>query len=91
MKKLIISVATFMCALASFAQTTNVNDSITVSKQEIHEMILDLEDILSWQQQDIEWADAKGETPNCGKYEEGWGSNYWLTLMVIELETKLNN
>ncbi len=91
MKKLIISVATFMCALASFAQTTNANDSTTVSKQEIHEMILDLEDILSWQQQDIEWADAKSETPNCGKYEEGWGSNYWLTLMVIELETKLNN
>ena len=91
MKKLIISVATFTCALASFAQTTNANDSITVSKQEIHEMILDLEDILSWQQQDIEWADAKGETPNCGKYEEGWGSNYWLTLMVIELETKVNS
>ena len=91
MKKLIISVATFMCALASFAQTTNANDSITVSKQEIHEMILDLEDILEWQQQDIEWADAKGETPSCGKYDENWGSNYWLTLMVIELETKLNN
>ena len=39
-----------------------------------------IDDILEWQQQDME----NGET-NMGSYEEGWGSNYWLTLMREEL------
>ena len=86
MKKLIISVATFTCTLVSFAQTTNANDSITISRYEMQEMLATLDDILEWQQQDIE----EGETSH-GSYEEMWGSNYWLTLMAIELRTKLNN
>jgi len=89
MKKLIISVATFTCALASFAQSTNANDSITISKYEMQEMLGTLDDILEWQQQDIEDAEYRGEDCDCGKYEEKWGSNYWLTLMAIELRTKL--
>ena len=56
-------------------------DSVNVSKYEIWSMIGDLEDILEWQQQDME----NGDT-NMGSYEEKWGSNYWLTLMLNKLE-----
>jgi len=48
-------------------------------------MISSLEDILEWQQQDMEDGDT-----NMGKYSEGWGSNYWLTEMKDELYCKLN-
>ena len=60
-------------------------DSISISKYELIEMINTIEDILEWQQQDME----NGDT-NMGSYKEGWGSNYWLTLMLNDLYTKLN-
>jgi hypothetical protein len=84
MKKYIISVAIFTCALASSAQTINANDSITISRYELQEMLGTLEDVLEWQQQDID----EGKYFH-GSYEEMWGSNYWLTLMAIELRAKL--
>ena len=59
-------------------------DSISISRYELTEMINTIEDILEWQQQDIE----NGDT-NMGSYEEGWGSDYWLTIMKDELYNKL--
>ena len=84
MKKYIISVAIFTCALVSYAQTTNANDSITISRYELQEILGDLEDVLEWQQFDID----EGKSWH-GAYEERWGSNYWLTLIAIELRAKL--
>ena len=56
MKKLTLSVAALSIALTTFGQTSN--DSITFSKNEIVEMIITLEDILEWQQQDMDkWFD----------------------------------
>ena len=49
-------------------------------------MIGDIEDILEWQQQDME----NGDT-NMGKHSEGWGSNHWLTLLEEDLYAKLQN
>ena len=81
MKKLTLSVAALSIALTTFSQTSN--DSITFSKNEIVEMMITLEDILEWQQQDME----DGET-NMGSHEEGWGSNYWLTELVDEMRSR---
>jgi len=78
MKKVTLSVAALAIALTTFGQTSN--DSITFSKYEISEMIGTLEDILEWQQQDMEDGDT-----NMGSWEEKWGSNYWLTEMVDEM------
>ena len=81
MKKLTLSVAALTIALTTFGQTSN--DSITFSKYEISEMIGTLEDILEWQQQDMEDGDT-----NMGSWEERWGSNYWLTEMVDEMRAR---
>ena len=90
MKKLIKTAAVLLMPTAMFAQVdgphSHDRDSITISRYELQEMLSTLEDVLEWQQQDIE----EGETSH-GSYEEMWGSNYWLTLMAIELRTKLNN
>jgi len=81
MKKLTLSVAALTIALTTFGQTSN--DSITFSKYEISEMMGTLEDILEWQQEDME----EGVT-NHGSFEEKWGSNYWLTEMVAEMRSR---
>jgi len=86
MKKLTMSVAALSIALMSYGQTnvdsiTPMKNGVYLTKYEVWEMIGDIEDILSWQQQDME----SGHT-NMGSYEEGWGSNYWLTLMLEKLE-----
>ena len=47
-------------------------------------MIIDLDDILQWHDEDM----LNGYT-NMGSYDEGWGSNYWLTLMRIKLASVL--
>jgi len=84
MKKVTLSVAALAIALTTFGQTNQINqlktDSVTFSKWELVEMINTLEDILEWQQEDME----NGDT-NMGKHSEGWGSNYWLTEMVDEM------
>ena len=82
MKKLTLSVAALSIALTTFGQTNN--DSITFSKNEIVEMIITLEDILEWQQQDME---ELGFT-YMGSHDEGWGSNYWLTELVDEMRSR---
>ena len=84
MKKLTVSVATLLIAGMSYGQTSC--DSIKMSRYEVIEIINTLEDILGWQQQDME----NGDT-NMGSYKEKWGSNYWLTLMRDELYEKLRN
>jgi len=78
MKKITLSVAALAIALTTFGQTSN--DSITFSKNELQAMIITLEDILEWQQQDMEDGDT-----NMGSFEEKWGSNYWITEMVDEM------
>ena len=84
MKKLTVSVATLLIAGMSYGQTPC--DSIQMSRSEVIEMINDLEDILTWQQEDIE----EGNTSH-GSHEEGWGSNYWLTEMKDKLYKKISN
>ena len=84
MKKLTLSVAALTIAMMSYGQT--LNDSIQMSRFEVREMISTIDDILEWQQQDME----NGDT-NMGLHSEGWGSNYWLTEMRNELAEKYNN
>tara|TARA_R110000744_G_scaffold297932_1_gene407640 strand:- start:250 stop:534 length:285 start_codon:yes stop_codon:yes gene_type:complete len=81
MKKVTLSVAALAIALTTFGQTSN--DSITFSKYEVSKMMGTLEDILEWQQQDMEDGDT-----NMGSWEERWGSNYWLTEMVDEMRAR---
>ena len=78
MKKLTLSVAALSIALTTFGQV-NTTD-VVLPEYEVREMINTIDDILEWQEQDME----DGET-NMGSYEEGWGSNYWLTIMREEL------
>ena len=88
MKKLIKTAAVLLMPTAMFAQIdgphSHDRDSITISRYEMQEIIGTLEDVLEWQQQDID----EGKYFH-GSYEEMWGSNYWLTLMAIELRAKL--
>ena len=79
MKKLTLSVATLLIAGMSYGQSLQ-KGQVELEKFEVREMINTLDDILEWQQQDMEDGDT-----NMGSYEEGWGSNYWLTLMREEL------
>jgi len=83
MKKIKLSVAALLIAGMSYGQTSV--DSVTISKYEVYEMIVVLEDILEWQQQDMD----NGDT-NMGKHSEEWGSNYWLTEMAIRLHELVN-
>ena len=84
MKKLTLSVAALSIALTTFGQV-NTTD-VVLPEYEIREMINTIDDILEWQEQDME----DGET-NMGSYEEGWGSNYWLTIMREELIIAINS
>ena len=84
MKKIKLSVAALLIAGMSYGQS--ITNEVTLSEFEVIEMINTIEDILEWQQQDME----NGETSQ-GSYEEGWGSNYWLTLMREELYIALQS
>ena len=84
MKKLTLSVAALSIALTTFGQV-NTTD-VVLPEYEVREMINTIDDILEWQEQDME----DGET-NMGSYEEGWGSNYWLTIMREELIIAINS
>ena len=85
MKKLTLSVAALSIALTTFGQV-NTTD-VVLPEYEVREMINTIDDILEWQQQDME---ELGFT-YMGSYEEGWGSNYWLTVMREELITAINS
>ena len=83
MKKLTMSVVALSMTIMSYGQ---LNDpKVELTKWQVSEMLNTLDDILEWQQQDIEEAESSGESCSCGSYEEAWGSNYWLTLMREEL------
>jgi len=84
MKKVKMSVAALLIAGMSYGQSLQ-KGQVELTKFEVREMINTLDEILEWQQQDIEYAQADGKDCSCGSYEEGWGSNYWLTLMREEL------
>ena len=93
MKKLTLSVAALLIAGMSYGQSLQ-KGQVELTKFEVREMINTLDEILEWQQQDIEYAQAEGKDCSCGSYDEQWGSNYWLTLMREELYiayTKNNN
>ena len=77
MKKIKMSVAALLIASVGYGQNSFEKDiKAEISVYELREMIITIESILEWQDQDME----KGYT-NMGSYEEGWGSNYWLTVM----------
>jgi len=78
-----MSVAALLIAGMSYGQMSE--PKVELTKWEVREMIATIDDILEWQQQDIEEAQYNGEDCSCGSYEEQWGSNYWLTLMREEL------
>tara|TARA_R100001443_G_C3335766_1_gene173375 strand:+ start:412 stop:687 length:276 start_codon:yes stop_codon:yes gene_type:complete len=88
MNKIKLSVAALLIAGSSYGQAPQ--DSVKISKADLQMILIDLDDILSWQQFDIEEAEASGEDAKCGKFEEKWGSNYWLTLMYNKLVTIYN-
>ena len=83
MKKITISVGILLMSMSSCGQS-NQRDSISFGELEVIDMINVIEDILEWNQFDRE----NGET-GMGSYEEGWGSDYWLTIMKDELYNKL--
>ena len=87
MKKLTLSVVALLIAGTSYIAGTNhsIDKEVTFTRYEVMEMLNTIEEILSWQQEDME----RGAT-NMGKHSEGWGSNYWLTEMRDELYNKLN-
>ena len=82
MKKIKLCIAGLLLSGMTYSQT--VTNPVIFDEREISDMIADLDDILEWQQQDME----NGHT-NMGSHEEGWGSNYWLTEMRDELYNKL--
>ena len=88
MKKIKLSVAALTIAMSMNAQDTiktfTAPDTVLISKFQVIEMINTIDDILEWQEYDKE----RGET-SMGSYEEGWGSDYWLTIMKDELYNKL--
>ena len=88
MKKIKLSVAALLIAGSSYGQAPQ--DSVKISKEDLQMILIDLDDILEWQHYDIEDALANGEDPRCGRYEDGYGSNYWLTLMYNKLVTVYN-
>ena len=86
MKKLKLSVAALLIASVGYGQNSFERDiKAEISVYELKEMVITIDEILEWQQQDIEDAQANGKDCSCGSYEEQWGSNYWLTLMREEL------
>jgi hypothetical protein len=89
MKKIKLSVAALLTAGMSYGQV-NVKE-VTLPQYEVMEMLSTIDDILEWQQKDIEEAESKGEDCTCGSYEKGWGSNYWLTLVREELYLALRS
>ena len=86
MKKITLSLAALLIAGTSYIAGTNhsIDKEVTFTRYEVMEMLNTIEEILSWQQEDME----RGVT-NMGKHSEGWGSNYWLTEMRDELYNKL--
>jgi hypothetical protein len=89
MKKLTLSVAALSIALTTFGQV-NTTD-VVLPEYEVREMVNTIDDILEWQQEDIEQFNGEGLACPCGSYEEGWGSNYWLTIMREELIIAINS
>ena len=88
MKKIKLSVATLLIAGSSYGQAPK--DSVKISKEDLQMILIDLDDILSWQHFDIEEAEANGKDAKCGKFEDKWGSNYWLTLIYNKLKNVYN-
>ena len=84
-----MSVAALLIAGMSYGQV-NTTD-VVLPEYEVMEMLNVIEDILEWQEMDIEYARSKGQDCSCGSYEEGWGSNYWLTLVKEELYLALRS
>ena len=92
MKKLTLSVVALLIAGTSYIAGTNhsIDKEVTFTRYEVMEMLNTIEEILSWQQEDIERAEYNNQEPDCGKHSEKWGSNYWLTEIRDELYNKLN-
>ena len=57
MKKIKLSVATLLIAGSSYGQAPK--DSVKISKEDLQMILIDLDDILSWQHFDIEEAEVE--------------------------------
>tara|TARA_R110002167_G_scaffold359901_1_gene576919 strand:- start:408 stop:704 length:297 start_codon:yes stop_codon:yes gene_type:complete len=91
MKKLTMSVAALTIAMMSYGQAkvdsiVPMKEGVYLTKYEVWDMMGDLEDMLEWISQDKE-----GGCTHQGDYEEGWGNEYWLTLMLEKLEEIASN
>ena len=87
MKKIKLSIAGLLLAGMSYGQTIKPNQ-VVLNEYEVIEMITTIDEILQWHEED----ENNGDYSH-GSYEEGWGSNYWLTIMrerlIIKLKTRL--
>jgi hypothetical protein len=84
MKKIKLCLVGLSLSGMTYSQTLKPNQ-VTFDEYEVIEMINDIDEILSWYQED----ELNGDYSH-GSYEEMWGSEYWLTLMKEKLILKLN-
>ena len=83
MKKLTLSAAALALSLNMSAQTSDT--LISYNKNDILAIIQTVDDILFWNSED----EAECECIKNGSFYEGWGSNYWLTVLRNKLAEKL--
>tara|TARA_Y100001938_G_C7927190_1_gene347489 strand:- start:129 stop:470 length:342 start_codon:yes stop_codon:yes gene_type:complete len=88
MKKLTLSVAAIALSLNMSAQTKGSDElftQVSYKKIDVIEMINTIDEILFWNSEDA----AECKCCNHGSFHEGWGSNYWLTIIRNELAKKI--
>jgi len=87
MKKITMSVAALALSLNMSAQTMKheLFTQVSYDKFAVIEMINTIDEVLFWQSEDA----AECECIKNGSFEEGWGSNYWLTVLRNELAEKI--
>jgi hypothetical protein len=82
MKKIKLCIAGLLLSGMTYGQTTK--KEVVLNEFEVIEMINTIDEILQWHKDD----ENNGDYSH-GSYEEGWGSNYWLTIMREKLVIKL--
>ena len=82
MKKIKLCVAGLLLSGMTYGQV--MKQDVVLNEFEVREMINTIDEILQWHEED----ENNGDYSH-GSYEEGWGSNYWLTIMREKLVLKL--
>jgi len=86
MKKIKLCVAGLLLSGMTYGQSVQLKpNQVIFDEYELIEMLHTIDDILQWHKED----ENNGDYSH-GSYEEGWGSNYWLTIMREQLIIKLN-